>query len=63
VTKISALLRVKRGVFLDKILSSGFKAGLILLGMNAVGWAKLDAERILDAGVGNYVRMVSQSAK
>src|SRR5271166_3421065 len=46
---VDALYRV------DKELSGSFEGGLILLGMNAVGGANIDAERVLDAGIGDYV--------
>ena len=36
-------------------LSRRLKAGLVLLGMDAIGRADLDAERILDARVRNHV--------
>jgi hypothetical protein len=40
---------------IDKKLSGLFEAGLILLGMNAIGGADIDAEGILDAGISDYV--------
>jgi hypothetical protein len=36
-------------------LRCGFEAGLILLGMDAIGWADFDAEGIFDASVRNYI--------
>jgi hypothetical protein len=36
-------------------LRGGFETGLVLLGMNAIGGADLDAKRVLDAGVGDYI--------
>src|SRR5271157_3802472 len=46
---VDALRRV------DKKLRGGFEAGLAVFGMNAIGGADIDAERILDAVAGNYV--------
>ncbi len=46
---VNALCRI------DKKLLCFFKPGLILLGMDAVGGADVDAEGILDAGIGNYI--------
>jgi hypothetical protein len=40
---------------IDKELSRRFEAGFILLGMDAVGGANIDAEGILDAGIGDYI--------
>ena len=39
----------------DKELSRFFETGLILLGVDAVGGANIDAEGILYAGIGDYV--------
>src|SRR5271169_5389457 len=36
-------------------LSRGFEAGLVLLGVDAVGGAELDTERVLDAGISDYI--------
>jgi len=36
-------------------LSGGFEARLVGLGMNAIGRTDVDAERIFDAGVSNYI--------
>jgi hypothetical protein len=36
-------------------LSRSFEAGLVLLGMDAVGGADFDAEGVLNAGIGNYI--------
>lgn len=36
-------------------LSGGFEARLVGLGVNAIGGADLDTERIFDAGISNYV--------
>jgi len=36
-------------------LSGSFEAGLVLLGMDAVGGADFDAEGVLDAGISNYI--------
>jgi hypothetical protein len=36
-------------------LSGGFKTRLVLLGMDAIGRADLDAERVFDASVGDYI--------
>src|SRR5579883_1360227 len=36
-------------------LSDGLKLGFVFLGMDAVGRAHIDAEQVLDAGIGNYV--------
>jgi hypothetical protein len=41
--------------WVDKELSRFFEAGFILLGMDAIGGADIDAEGILDAGIGNYM--------
>jgi hypothetical protein len=48
---IDALRRI------DKELRRSFKRRLILLGMNAVGGADVDAKRVLDAGIRNYVSL------
>jgi hypothetical protein len=36
-------------------LSGGFETGLVLLGMNTVGWADLDTEGVFDTGISNYI--------
>jgi hypothetical protein len=41
--------------WVDEELSRRFEAGLILFRMDAVGGANVDAERILDTGIGDYV--------
>jgi hypothetical protein len=40
---------------IDVHLSSGFKLGLVLLRVDAIGGADLDAKGILDAGISNYI--------
>src|SRR5947209_14488224 len=40
----------------DIHLGRGLKFGFIQLGMNAIGWADVDAESVFDAGVGIHVR-------
>jgi hypothetical protein len=40
---------------IDVPLGRGFEAGLVLLGMNAVGWANLSTEGVFDIGIGNDV--------
>lgn len=40
---------------IDIHLGRGLEIGLVLLGMNAVGRANLDAERIFDAIISNYI--------
>jgi hypothetical protein len=36
-------------------LSRGFELGLVLLGVDAVGRANLDTERVFDAGISNHI--------
>jgi len=36
-------------------LSGGFKAGLVLLGVNTVSWADINAKRVFDAGIIDYI--------
>src|SRR5215471_441088 len=36
-------------------LRSGFETRLVLLGMNAIGWADLNTKGIFNAGISNYV--------
>jgi hypothetical protein len=36
-------------------LSRGFELRLVLLGMDAIGGADLDAEGVLDAGISDYI--------
>jgi hypothetical protein len=43
-----------RGI--DKELLGRFETGLVLLGMNAIDRANIDAQGVLDAGIGDYVR-------
>jgi hypothetical protein len=40
---------------IDVHLSGGFEAGLVGLGVNAIGGADVDAERIFDAGISDYI--------
>jgi hypothetical protein len=40
---------------IDKELARGFEAGFVLLGMNAICGAHVDAEGIFDAGIGDYI--------
>jgi len=40
---------------IDVHLSRGFEPGLVLLGMNAVGGADLDAEGVFDTGISDYI--------
>src|SRR4051812_12013282 len=40
---------------IDKHLSRSFKAGFVLLRVDAVGWANVDAKRIFDARISNYI--------
>ena len=40
---------------IDIELGHGIHPGFIFLGVNAIGWADIDAKEILDAGIGNYV--------
>ena len=40
---------------IDKELSGRFETGLVLLGMDAVDRANIDAEGVLDAGIGDYI--------
>ena len=37
------------------ILGRGLDAGLVLLGMDAMGWANLNTEGVFDAGISNYI--------
>jgi hypothetical protein len=36
-------------------LSGGFKLGLVLLGVDAIGGANLDAQGVFDAGISDYI--------
>jgi hypothetical protein len=40
---------------IDIHLGRGFEAGLVLLGMDAIGRANLDAEGVFNARISNYV--------
>ena len=40
---------------IDKQLVDCLKTWFICMGMNAIGWADIDAEQVFDTGTGNYV--------
>lgn len=49
----SAAVNAAFGIYIH--LSGGFEAGLVGLGVNAIGGADLDTERIFDAGISDYI--------
>jgi len=40
---------------IDVHLGRGLEAGLVLLGMDAIGWANFNTEGVFDTGISNYI--------
>jgi hypothetical protein len=51
----NASAAVDAALGIDVPLGCGFESRLVLLGMDAIGGADLDAEGVLDAGISNYI--------
>jgi hypothetical protein len=51
----NASAAVNAALGIDIHLGRSFEAGLVLLGMNAIGGADLDTEGIFNAGISNYI--------
>ena len=54
---------VDAAVAINIKLGDGFERGFVFLGMDAIGWARINTEQILDGGIGNYVSHRKASIK